>query len=77
MIQPKLVEGFGFTGSNATWDAVIGVLDESVAIETETAISRETIGEDRIHASGRAEALNDFKLLLMQLRDQARQSQGL
>jgi len=55
----------------------MGVLDESVAIETETAISRETIGEDRIHASGRAEALNDFKLLLAQLRDQARQSQGL
>lgn len=77
MIQPRLVEGFGFSGGNSTWDAVITVLDEAVADETATAISRETTGEDRIHAAGRAEALADFRMLLQQLREQACIEQGI
>jgi hypothetical protein len=44
--------------------------------EVETAINRETTGEYRIHAAGRAEALNDFLISLHQLRDEARKRYG-
>lgn len=77
MIKPELIEGLGFQGVNSTWNAVHVVLDEAFTVEMETAISRETSGEDRIHAAGRAEALNDFKLLLMQLRQESLRAQGV
>jgi hypothetical protein len=75
-MEPKLVEAFGFSGENNLWNGIILVLNDAVKDEVETAISRETNGEDRIHAAGRAEALNDFLLLLNQLREKAKEING-
>lgn len=76
-IKPHLIEGFGFQGGNRTWDAVMAVLDEAIEDELATVVSRETLGEERIHAAGRAEALRDFKTSLHQLRDFALIEQGI
>jgi hypothetical protein len=77
MIDPRLIQGLGFQGGNATWESVLSVLEEAIAEETAVAISRETTGEDRIHAAGRAEALRGFKSDLLLLRDQALIAQGV
>lgn len=76
-IQPHLIEGFGFSGGNRTWDAIHAVLDEAIEDEIATTVSRETLGEERIHAAGRAEALRDFKMSLLQLRDAAIVENGI
>jgi hypothetical protein len=75
-MEPKLVEAFGFSGENHLWNGIILVLNDAVKDEVETAISRETNGEERTHAAGRAEALNDFLLLLNQLREKAKEING-
>lgn len=76
-ILPHLIEGFGFQGGSRTWDAVMAVLDEAIDNELATVVSRETLGEERIHAAGRAEALRDFKTTLLQLRETALLEQGI
>jgi hypothetical protein len=76
-IQPHLIEGFGFSGTNRTWEAIMVVIDESIEDELATVVSRETVGEERIHAAGRAEALRDLKTALLQLRDAALLEQGI
>lgn len=76
-IKPHLIEGFGFQGGNRTWDAILAVLDEAIEDELATVVSRETLGEERIHAAGRAEALRDLKMSLHQLREMALVEQGI
>tara|TARA_R100000655_G_C2961256_1_gene188912 strand:+ start:757 stop:978 length:222 start_codon:yes stop_codon:yes gene_type:complete len=51
---------FAFT-ENELWDAVIGNLQAAIDVETASAVSSETKGEDRIHQCGRSEGLQDFK----------------
>jgi hypothetical protein len=75
-MDPKLVESFGFFGENHLWNGIVTVLNDAIKDEVETAISRETLGEERIHAAGRAESLNDFLLLLNQLREKAKEING-
>lgn len=70
------LEAFGFDGTNQLWDALLAHAQECIQDEVETAISRETLGEHRIHAAGRAEALNDFLVSLHQLRDEAVRRRG-
>lgn len=76
MIKPDLLEAFGFEGQNKLWDALMAHCQECIQDEVETAISRETLGEHRVHASGRAEAMNDFLISLHQLREEALRRRG-
>ncbi|MGA1375866.1 MAG: hypothetical protein ACO32S_04590 [Steroidobacteraceae bacterium] len=70
------LEAFGFDGTNPLWDALLAHTQECIQDEIETAISRETLGEHRIHAAGRAEALNDFLVSVHQLREEALRRRG-
>lgn len=57
---------------NEVFDAVMAYLDASVEAEVDRAISYATEGEKRIHACGRAESLKDFKDLLLNQQQEAR-----
>jgi hypothetical protein len=59
--------------SNEVFDAVLAYLNLSVEAEVDRAISYATEGEKRIHACGRAEALKDFKDLLLIQQQEARE----
>jgi len=59
--------------TNEVFDAVMAFLDASVEAEVERAISYNTEGERRIHACGRAEALKDFKDLLLIQKQEAKE----
>lgn len=50
---------------NEVFDAVIAYLDASITAEVDRAVSYSIEGEKRVHACGRAEALKDFKDLLI------------
>lgn len=50
---------------NEVFDAVLAYLDASIAAEVDRAISYSIEGEKRVHACGRAEAIKDFKDLLL------------
>lgn len=71
-MKPDQLEPFAFTGTSPLWDAILAHTNDCIQDEVETAINRETLGEYRIHAAGRAEALNDFLISLHQLRDEAK-----
>ena len=58
---------------NEVFDAVLAYLSLSVDAEVDRAISYATEGEKRIHACGRAEALKDFKDLLLIQQQEARE----
>jgi hypothetical protein len=58
---------------NEVFDAVLAYLNLSVDAEVDRAISYATEGEKRIHACGRAEALKDFKDLLLIQQQEARE----
>ena len=58
---------------NEVFDAVMAYLSLSVDAEVDRAISYATEGEKRIHACGRAEALKDFKDLLLIQQQEARE----
>ena len=58
---------------NEVFDAVLAYLDASVEAEVDRAISYATEGEKRVHACGRAEALKDFKDLLLNQQTEARE----
>ena len=58
---------------NEVFDAVMAYLNLSVDAEVDRAISYATEGEKRIHACGRAEALKDFKDLLLIQQQEARE----
>lgn len=59
--------------NNEVFDAVMAYLSLSVDAEVDRAISYATEGEKRIHACGRAEALKDFKDLLLIQQQEARE----
>ena len=58
--------------SNEVFDAVLAFLDASIEAEVDRAIAYNTEGEKRVHACGRAEALKDFKDLLIVQNQEAR-----
>lgn len=50
---------------NEVFDAVIAYLDASISAEVDRAVSYSIEGEKRVHACGRAEAMKDFKDLIL------------
>lgn len=68
---------FGFNEQNKMWEHIMFILDLNIKAETERAISPEIVGENRIHQCGRADALNNFKALLLEERKTARIRAGL
>lgn len=62
---------------NEVFDAILAYLDASIGSEVDRAISYGIEGEKRVHACGRAEALKDFRdLLLSEQADALRQRFG-
>jgi hypothetical protein len=59
--------------SNEVFEAVLAFLDASVDAEVDRAISYSIEGEKRVHACGRAEALKDFKDLLLVQHQEAKE----
>jgi hypothetical protein len=59
--------------SNEVFEAVLAFLDASVDAEVDRAISYSIEGEKRVHACGRAEALKDFKDLLLVQQQEAKE----
>jgi hypothetical protein len=59
--------------SNEVFEAVLAFLDASVDAEVDRAISFSIEGEKRVHACGRAEALKDFKDLLLVQQQEAKE----
>jgi hypothetical protein len=59
--------------SNEVFEAVLAFLDASVDAEVDRAISFSIEGEKRVHACGRAEALKDFKDLLLVQNQEAKE----
>jgi hypothetical protein len=59
--------------TNEVFDAVVAYLDASINAEVDRAIAYSTEGEKRIHACGRAEALKDFKDLILSEQKEAQQ----
>jgi hypothetical protein len=68
---------FGFNEHNRMWEHIVFLLDLNIKAETERAISPEMVGENRIHQCGRADALTNFKALLLEERKTARTRAGL
>lgn len=57
--------------TNEVFDAVVAYLNASIEAEVDRAIAYSTEGEKRIHACGRAEALKDFKDLIVSQQQEA------
>lgn len=57
--------------TNEVFDAVLAYLTASIDAEVDRAIAYSTEGEKRVHACGRAEALKDFKDLLLTQQQEA------
>lgn len=68
---------FAFQERNAVWEHIMYILDLNIKAEIEMAISKDAVGENRIHQCGRADALNNFKALLLEERKNARIKAGL
>lgn len=68
---------FAFHETNPVWEHIMYILDLNIKAETEMAISKDVVGENRIHQCGRADALNNFKALLLEERKNARIKAGL
>ena len=59
--------------TNEVFEAVFAYLEASIEAEVDRAIAYSTEGEKRIHACGRAEALKDFKDLLLIQQQESRE----
>lgn len=68
---------FGFAGKNELWKQILIVLEAMQERETLIAIGRDTLGENRIHASGRADGITDAIATLRYYRQEARKLSGL
>lgn len=68
---------FAFPERNQLWEHIIYVLDLNIKAETDMAISKDLVGESRIHQCGRADALVNFKALLLEEQRKARVDAGL
>jgi predicted ester cyclase len=70
-LDPKEVRRtLGFE-KNEVFDAVLAYMDSAIAAEVDRAISYSIEGEKRVHACGRAEALRDFRDLLLAEHEEA------
>ena len=56
---------------NEVFDAILAYLDASISAEVDRAVSYSIEGEKRVHACGRAEAIKDFKDLLLSEQEEA------
>lgn len=68
---------FGFSGKNTLWNEIVNHLNEVQTALTLQAISQSVKGEDRIHLCGQADAVNYVISSLINMRQQARQLNGL
>jgi hypothetical protein len=68
---------FSFTGENKLWDNVLGVIDSYIEREVFFAIDKNTTGEARVHAAGRADGANGLKETLLWFREEALKKRGL
>jgi len=68
---------FGFSGKNIVWTEVIKLIEDMQQQQWMIAISKDTKGEDRIHACGSADGINLVLSTLVQFRQDARQLNGL
>jgi hypothetical protein len=68
---------FGFSGKNLVWSEICKVLEQLQEQHWMIAISKDCKGEDRIHAAGQADGINLVLSTLIQLRQNARQLNGL
>jgi hypothetical protein len=59
--------------TNEVFDAVLAYLNGSIEAEVDRAISYSIEGEKRVHACGRAEALKDFRDLLLSEQQEAKE----
>lgn len=71
------VSVFAFAEKNLVWEHIMYILDINIKAETEMAISKECVSENRIHQCGRADSLINFKALLLEERKKARIDAGL
>lgn len=70
-LDPKEVRRtLGFE-KNEVFDAVLAYMDSAISAEVDRAISYSIEGEKRVHACGRAEALRDFRDLLLAEHEEA------
>ena len=68
---------FSFTGENKLWDNILAVADSYIEREVFSAIDRNTTGEARTHAAGRADGANGLKETLLWFREEALKKRGL
>jgi len=74
--QTKYIEVFGYSGTNQMFDMIVELLQGQIQAECDATISRDTLGEARIHAAGRAEGVSNFLAALLQLRQECRELNG-
>ena len=70
MLPPEIILGLSGPENNPTWKAVLMLIDASIESETARAISLDVKGEDRAWYCGRADALNSFKDVLLNTRQE-------
>ena len=68
---------FGFGGKSLLWDEVLKTIQQTQETLWMHAISATPKGEDRAHACGQADGANMIYSLLIALRQEARQLNGL
>jgi hypothetical protein len=68
---------FGFAGKNITWTEVLKLIESIQQQQWMIAISKDTKGEDRVHACGAADGVNLVLSTLVQFRQDARLLNGL
>lgn len=76
MLPQDIIHGLSFEAGNPVWKTVLQLLDASIEVEQDTAVSKEVKGEDRAWHCGRADALKAFKMVLLNSRDQVLKDQG-
>jgi len=75
-LPQQIIVGLSFEKNNELWKAVFLMLNASIEAETVNAISKENKGEDRAWHCGRADALNAFKEILVNTRNDVLRDQG-
>jgi hypothetical protein len=68
---------FGFAGKNLLWSELLLHLNEIQTALTLQAIAQSCKGEDRVHLCGQADAVNYVISSLINIRQEARQLNGL
>ena len=76
--QKKIIKGFQFRTLEGEdlFKSVLVVCDLALQIEMSKVMSPNTLGEARIHAAGRLDAINDMLLELQRLRQDAKADQS-